>query len=99
MLPVSLVEVQDENDFQSAGLSGRSLARELRDSIAPPFDYTSPRFGALTLTYADLDAIRDGRDLIIYRWPPVYPEETHSAPRGNSGCQAAPYCSGPDSQP
>jgi hypothetical protein len=43
---------------------------------APPLDYTSPRFGALTLTYADLDAIPDGRELIIYRWQPVYREGT-----------------------
>ncbi len=66
---------------------------------APPFDYTSPRFGALTLTYADLDASHDRRELIIYHQSPVYLEGTHSAPRGNSEYRAAPCCSGPDSQP
>jgi hypothetical protein len=99
MLPVSLVEVQDENDFQSAGFLAGLLPGNYGTLIAPPLDYTSPRFGALTLTYADLDAGHDERELIIYRQEPVYREETQRAPHGNlSVCRAAPYCSAPDSQ-
>ena len=52
-------------------------------TIAPPIDYTSPRFRDQTSTYVPLDANRAKRELLISRAQPVCPEEIHSLPRGN----------------